>query len=76
MTESQLNGGRKATDAKETGWQVLIAFAIWVAAQHFIEGLPKEALWGVFMALVGKQGVHAWGNVKEHMAEALNKPKG
>ena len=73
MTESQLNGGRKATDAKETGWQVLLAFAIWVASRYFVGDVPQEALWAVFAALVGKQGVHAWGNVKEHIASAVNR---
>jgi len=73
MTELQLNGGRKATDAKETGWQVLLAFVLWLGAKKLGVDVPEQALWGVFAALVGRQTVHAWGNVKEHQAEAVNR---
>jgi len=70
MTELQLNGGRKAKDAKETGWQIMLAFLLYLAASYLEVEIDTNALYGVLAFLVGRQGVHAWGNVKEHQAEA------
>ena len=61
-------GSRKAADARETGWQLVLVFAMWLTAYYFAKA-PVEVLWTIGGLLVGKQGVLAVANVAVHRAK-------
>jgi len=75
MNTTVPQGSRKATDARTTGWQLVLVFAMWLVAFYFAKA-PEAVLWTICGFLVGKQTVLAASNVAVHRTKANNEPKG
>lgn len=62
-------GSRKLKADRETGWLIVLVFAMWIAGYVYAK-VPTDALMWVLGAIVGKFGAFVAANVKVHQSKS------